>query len=138
MARLIATLTLVAACVSRPAPSPPDPPDASDAATAAAITLERTACFGECPVYRIAVSPAGRVTYEGSANVRRIGTANAQIAADSVNALLVELERAGYFTFKGRTKRIEHDYGCAGVPGALTVLEKRIDEVLGSEQWTGR
>ncbi len=162
--RLISMLAL-GACVSRPAPGPADQPAASEAETEAAITLERTACFGECPVYRIAVSPAGRVTYEGSANVRRIGTASAQIPADRVNALLVELERAGYFTFssryaaseptcrrhstdsptaissatfKGRTKRIEHDYGCGGVPGALTVLEKRIDEVLGSGQWTGR
>jgi Domain of unknown function (DUF6438) len=164
IARLLLTVTL-GACVSRPAPGPADRPDASEAETGAAITLERTACFGECPVYRIAVSPAGRVTYEGSANVRRIGTASAQIAPDQVHALLVELERAGYFTFasryaaseptcrrhstdsptaissatfKGRTKRIEHDYGCGGVPGALTVMEKRIDEVLGSEQWTGR
>ncbi len=151
--------------MSRPAPSPADRPDVSEVGSGAAITLERTACFGECPVYRIAVSPSGLLTYEGSANVRRIGTATAQIPPDRVNALLVELERAGYFTFasryaaseptcrrystdspttissatfKGRTKRIEHDYGCGGVPGALTVLEKRIDEVLESDQWTGR
>jgi hypothetical protein len=105
------------------------------------------------------------VTYEGKANVRRIGTATTQIAQSEVDALLRELERAGYFTFadryappeptcrrystdspsaissatfRGRTKRIEHDYGCGGVPGALTVLEKRIDEVLGSARWTGR
>ena len=162
--RLIFTFTL-GACVSRPAPSPADRPDASAVEAGAAITLERTACFGECPVYRITASPLGLVTYEGRANVRLIGPATAQIPPDRVNALLVELERAGYFTFpsryaaseptcrrystdsptaissatfKGRTKRIEHDYGCGGVPGALTVLEKRIDEVLGSDQWTGR
>ena len=162
--QLILALTL-GGCVSRPAPTPADRPDPSEAASGAAITLERTACFGECPVYRIAVSPAGLVTYEGSANVRQIGSASAQIPPDRINALLVELERAGYFTFasryaaseptcrrystdsptaissatfKGRTQRIEHDYGCGGVPGALTVLEKRIDEVLGSHRWTGR
>jgi hypothetical protein len=105
------------------------------------------------------------VSFEGKANVRRIGRATAQIPAQRVEALLVELERAGYFTFadryalseptckrystdspsaissatfRGRTKRIVHDYGCGGVPGALTLLEKRIDEVLGSDRWTGR
>jgi hypothetical protein len=97
--------------------------------------------------------------------VRHIGTATAEISPDSVASLLREMEQAGYFTFsdryavseptcrryttdspsvissatfRGRTKRIEHDYGCGGVPGALTVLEQRIDEVLGSDQWTGR
>jgi len=33
---------------------------------------------------------------------------------------------------------VEHDYGCGAAPGALVVLERRIDEVLGSAQWTGR
>jgi hypothetical protein len=93
-----------------------------------------------------------------------MGRATAEISPDSVAGLLEEMEGAGYFTFseryvasepscrryttdspsaissatfRGRTKRIEHDYGCGGVPGALTVLEQRIDEVLGSGQWTG-
>ncbi len=116
-------------------------------------------------MYAIAVSASGAVTYEGKANVRQVGAATSQISMKTVEALLVELERAGYFTFadryalseptcgrystdspsvissatfRGRTKRIEHDYGCGGVPGALTLLENRIDEVLGSDRWTGR
>ena len=152
-------------CTSSRAPAPAELPDRSAVATEAAISLERTACFGRCPVYRVSVTRAGAVTYEGRANVRRIGTAAAEISPDSVAALLREMEQAGYFTFsdryaaseltcrryttdsptaissatfRGRTKRIEHDYGCGGVPGALTVLEQRIDEVLGSDQWTGR
>jgi Domain of unknown function (DUF6438) len=130
-----------------------------------AVSLERTPCFGRCPVYGISVLPSGVVSYEGRANVRVVGTATSRISPDRVQALLLELERAGYFTFanryalseptclrystdspsaissatfRGRTKRIEHDYGCGGVPGALTLLEKRIDEVLGSDRWTGR
>jgi hypothetical protein len=35
-------------------------------------------------------------------------------------------------------KTIEHDHGCGAAPMALRVLESRIDEVLGSERWTGR
>ena len=155
----------ISACMSRPAATGGDLPDAAVSAAGPAITLERTACFGSCPVYRIAVSPAGVVTFEGRANVRHPGTASAQIPLDRVNALLREMEQAGYFTlanryalseptcrrhstdsptaissatYRGRSKRIEHDYGCAGVPGALTVIEKRIDEVLGSDRWTGR
>lgn len=129
------------------------------------ITLERTPCFGGCPVYTVSVSPSGEVTYEGRAHVRRIGTATAQVPSQRVDSLLNELEGAGYLTFanrylpsepacgryatdspsaissarlRGKVKRIEHDYGCGAAPGALTILERRIDEVLGSGQWTGR
>jgi hypothetical protein len=164
--RRVICLGLTLACAPRNA-SPPaaDNTAAATTATRPAVSLERTPCFGSCPVYSIAVSSSGVVTYEGRANVRRVGTATSQIPTKEVEALLIELERAGYFTFsdryalseptcgrystdspsvissatfRGRTKRIEHDYGCGGVPGALTLLENRIDEALGSGRWTGR
>lgn len=156
----------LAACAPRNAASPADrQPGEAVASARPAVRLERTPCFGSCPVYTISVSPSGQVTFEGKAHVRQLGTATGQIPQQRVEALLVELERAGYFTFadryavseptcrrystdspsaissatfRGRTKRIEHDYGCGGVPGSLTLLEKRIDEVLGSDRWTGR
>lgn len=156
---------LLLACAPRRADSPPpERPSQTAIDDDVAITLERTACFGGCPVYRISVSRSGAISYEGKAHVRRLGTASGQIPARHVDALLSELERAGYFSFagrytsaeptcgryatdspsaitsvrwEGRTKRIEHDYGCGAAPGALVVLEHRIDEVLGSAQWTG-
>lgn len=148
----------VTACASR-APQP------SEAARPAlAISLERMPCFGTCPVYTISASPTGQVTFEGRANVALLGTATGQIPPERLDSLLVELEKAGYFRFAaryaasepvcgryvtdlpavistvslpGRTKRIEHDHGCGAAPGALAVLEKRIDEVLGSDRWVG-
>jgi Domain of unknown function (DUF6438) len=137
----------------------------SQTASDPVITLERTACFGGCPVYRIWVSAEGKVGYEGRAHVRRVGAASGEIPAQRVQSLLSEIERAGYFSFANRytsaeptcgrystdspaaittirmdgtTKRIEHDYGCGSAPGALVVLEQRIDEVLNSGRWTGR
>lgn len=156
----------VLACAPRKDVSRPSDTSAMASATATpAITLERRPCFGGCPVYIVAVSPSGEVTYEGKAHVRQLGTASGKIAQQKVEGLLKELERAGYFsmanryavsepacgrystdspsvitsvTIRGRTKRIEHDYGCAAAPGGLVVLERRIDDVLGSERWTGR
>jgi hypothetical protein len=142
-------------------------PENRDTASAQApvITLERTACFGSCPVYRLSVDAEGAVNFDGRAHVRHLGAASSHINPERVGALLSELEQAGYFSFAsrytpaepvcgryvtdspsaitsiridGRTKRIEHDYGCGAAPGALIVLERRIDEVLGSGQWTGR
>ena len=162
---LVVPLLLVApACVRREAVPPPTEAGQSVGAHSA-ITLERTSCFGSCPVYRIAVTPSGEVTYEGKAHVRRVGSDTARISQQLVDSLLSEIEQAGYFTFderyvasepacgryatdapsvitsvtlRGRTKTITHDYGCTGVPGALTIVERRIDETLGSSRWTGR
>jgi hypothetical protein len=158
-------LLLVLGCAPRKAVSSANERSSDGPATGFAITLERTACFGACPVYSISVSRDGTITYEGRAHVRHLGAATAQISPERVTALLSELEKAGYFSFagrytpaepacgrystdspstitsvqiRGRTKRIEHDYGCGSVPGALTVMEQRIDEVLGSGRWTGR
>jgi hypothetical protein len=152
-------------CMPRGSAATAERPDQSADLSGPAVSLERTPCFGSCPVYRISASPGGVVSYVGKAHVRHVGTATAQIERKQLDQLLLELERAGYFTFaeryasseatcrrystdspsaissatfRGRTKRIEHDYGCVGVPGALTVLEKRIDEVLGSTRWTGK
>lgn len=129
------------------------------------VSLYRSPCYGGCPVYSISVSPDGLVTYQGKDAVLRTGTETAQIPRQRVDALLKELEAAGYFEFASRyrpservcgryvpdapsvitsvrlgerSKQIEHDYGCGGAPLALNVLESRIDEALGSDRWTGR
>lgn len=164
--RVTALLFCALACAPRKDASRPSDSSAAASATAApAISLERTPCFGGCPVYSVAVSPSGDVTYEGKANVRQLGKASGKVPQKQVEALLVELEKAGYFsmanryaaseptcgrystdspsvitsvTVRGRSKRIEHDYGCGAAPGSLVVLERRIDDVLGSGRWTGR
>ncbi len=160
-----AVLLLVACAPRRDVPPTTDTAIPPTTASQPVISLERTACFGGCPVYRIWVSAAGEVGYEGRSHVRRVGTATGQVPVQRLQGLLYELERGGYFSFAdrytsaapacgryitdspsaitsvrldGRTKRIAHDYGCGAAPGALTVLERRIDEVLNSAQWTGR
>lgn len=167
MIRLVgaAVLLWVGGCARRqPAPSP-TPSSSESAGATPAVTLERTACFGGCPIYTLSVSPAGEVRFEGKAHVRWLGPATARVPQARVDSLLSELDRAGYFTFAdrytsgepacgryatdspsaitsvtlpGKTKRIAHDYGCSGAPGALVVLERRIDEALASGRWTGR
>ncbi|HYF38677.1 MAG TPA: DUF6438 domain-containing protein [Gemmatimonadales bacterium] len=155
---------LLAACA--PGKSPVPAGESSSAlGSEAAITLERTPCFGGCPVYRISVTAEGVVSYEGRSSVRKVGVATKRIKPEQVSALLSELERGGYFSFAprytpaepvcgryatdspvaitsvrlgDRSHRIEHDYGCGAAPGALVVLERRIDEALGSSEWTGR
>ena len=167
MIRIIAAgiLLSVVSCARNGAESKPADRSSQLAPSAPVITLERTACFGSCPVYTISVTSSGAVQYEGRAHVRKLGTATGQVPRERVDGLLSELERGGYFTFaerytspetacgryatdspsvitsatvRGHTKQITHDYGCGGAPGSLVVLEQRIDEALNSGQWTGR
>jgi hypothetical protein len=162
----LALLLLAAACVPRkPAAPPSDAPSGAAGHTDAVVTLERKPCFGGCPVYSISVSSEGVVSYQGLAGVRHLGAASKRIESEQVLALVSEFERAGYFSFApryiaaepacgryatdsptavtsvtngSRTHRVEHDYGCSSAPGGLVVLERRIDEALGSAEWTGR
>jgi hypothetical protein len=167
MIRILAAgvLLVLGSCARNERAARPADRSSQSAAPGPVITLERTACFGSCPVYSLSVSASGDVHYEGRANVRKVGVASGKVTREEVAALLTELERGGYFTFadrytvsepacgryatdspttitsatvRGRTKRIAHDYGCGGAPGALVVLERRIDEALNSGQWTGR
>jgi hypothetical protein len=154
----------VAGCASHP-PAPPSVVQSSAVPTdSAVVTLERTACFGTCPVYLVTASASGAVQFEGKSHVSHPGSAVGQIPKARLDSLLAELKAAGYFgleeqyvpgspacgnaatdlptvitsvTLDGRTKRIEHYRGCASAPQALSQLEERIDEVLNTAQWTG-
>lgn len=133
----------------------------TDAPGDVCITLERTACFGECPVYTVSIDGKGNVTYEGRAHVRVTGRQTDRIPATRVAALLETAERIGFFglddhyrsirqpdgteihvtdqatTFVtvrrgGRSKRIE-DY--IGAPPALTAFERQIDAEARTVRW---
>ena len=121
------------------------------------ITMERTPCYGSCPVYRIDLDGSGKVSYEGRGFVKERGRREVTVPAAEVQALAKEIESAGYFTFRdhyppnatdnptvitsvsidGKTKRIEHNLSARSAPAALEALYRRIDEVAGSRQWVG-
>ncbi len=129
------------------------------------VTLERTPCFGTCPVYTVSLSGSGTVRFLGRNHVSKQGEATAEIPRATVDSLLRELEAGGYFDFAdayvmdspacgqyatdsptvittvtagGRSKTIRHDYGCFAAPAELARLERMIDEVAGTSRWTGR
>ena len=127
------------------------------------VTLERTPCFGTCPVYTVSISASGTVRFLGRNHVSKEGEATAEIPRATVDSLLRELEAGGYFDFAdayvmdspacgqyatdsptvitsatvgGRSKTIRHDYGCFAAPAELARLERMIDEVAGTSRWT--
>jgi hypothetical protein len=127
----------------------------------AEIRLSRSACFGECPVYTVAIDAEGRVTYKGEKFVRVRGHQSGKVPVSSVAELLETAETIGFFelddeyryitnpdgsrtivtdlpttvvqvTRNGRTKRVE-DY--VGAPDALKRFEAQIDKVARTERW---
>ena len=128
------------------------------------ITLERTACFGTCPMYKVTITSDGTVSFDGKRFTKTTGIAKGKISAHDFRQLVSEFEKINYFSLpdsyapgtpvcperitdmpsaytsirlNGKTKSVSHYYGC-GTSGALeklTALEKKIDEVAGTQKW---
>jgi Domain of unknown function (DUF6438) len=61
------------------------------------MALERTACFGECPIYRVEVRGDGSVVYEGKQYVALAGRHEATIPIDQVISLVNAFLKARFF-----------------------------------------
>ncbi|MFT3840907.1 MAG: DUF6438 domain-containing protein [Myxococcaceae bacterium] len=142
-------LLLVGCAHSTPAPAPSSPPPTPSLLA----SLERTPCFGVCPVYKVEVFTDGRVHWQGFRNVGQQGAAEAQLTDAQLAQVRDAFAGAKYFELEGnfacrettdmpsaktfysdgtRSKSIDHYYGCESPPGvaALKTLEDRLDEVL--------
>jgi hypothetical protein len=119
------------------------------------ITLERTACLGSCPVYKLSIYPDGSVVYDGKEYVRVKEVQHYQIGAAAVQELIAKFQAAHYFSFApaynhitmpdgtemsvtdmpttytslsldGRTKKVEN---YVGAPQELRQLEDEVDRL---------
>lgn len=123
-----------------------------------ALTLDRTACFGTCPIYRVTIYTDGTVVYEGERFVEVTGEQTTTIDPEAVEQLVAGFEAAGYFEWNdeytemrvtdqpyittsvtrgGETKQIVRYAGDANAPLALPYLENWIDLAARTSQWTG-
>jgi len=75
-------------------PSPPQ--DLSDVV----ITLERTPCFGSCPVYSVTIRGDGRVEYIGKKFVRLTGRQDINVPVYKIQELVQQFYDIDYFSMK--------------------------------------
>jgi len=121
------------------------------------ITLQRTACFGACPVYKLTIFVDGRVVYTGERYVKVTGKRTTRISPKAVKQLAAEFQKLNYFSLPesyaggptdmasaitsitiGKTRKsVNHYLGSPNAPQTLTALENKIDAVVNSQQWTG-
>ena len=146
---LVVVILIAAGCAGPQTPTPDNLEDVM-------ITLERTACFGVCPVYTLTIHGDGRVVYEGMRFVRVEGTVTTTISEDEIKQLIAEFQKIDYFslrdsyeernatdmpstftslTVNGKTKTVRHYHGDFSAPEKLTGLEDRIDQIVNSDQW---
>lgn len=123
------------------------------------ITMQRTACFGFCPVYRVTISGEGEVVFTGQAYVNVVGERRATIPRAEVQRLLQRFDDVNFESLRdsyraqvsdlpsititlvrdGRTKSVL-DYGgvSAGMPREIRDLQAEIDRVANTGQWVLR
>lgn len=66
------------------------------------ITLERGACFGRCPQYKVSISGDGKVIFEGKENTKVKGKAEAELTEDEVKMLVEEFDKIRFFDLNDR------------------------------------
>ena len=153
---LLLLVTLLTGCMKIVRNADRDRPSSSISGEELLIRLERTACFGKCPVYSLMIKGDGTVIYSGVDFVQTRGIQETTISIDAINQLVAEFEKADYFSLKdsytafgvsdmpsantsismgGKTKAINHYLGDRSAPEQLTELENRIDEIVNSAQW---
>ena len=121
------------------------------------ITMERTACHGTCPIYKLTIEGNGTVIYEGQDFVQVKGKQTANLSPAQIQNLVSAFEQAKFstlpdythedttdsptvitsITLNGKTNTIHHYYGDNSAPQTLFDLESQIDEITNSKRWTG-
>jgi hypothetical protein len=98
------------------------------AADSLVLSIERTPCFGACKAYRLHVYRSGYATYEGRVNVEKEGMHEARVGRDTLDAILREAERIGFFALDD-----VYDSPVTDLPSTIIhiALDKRDKRVLG-------
>jgi hypothetical protein len=119
------------------------------------ITLERTACHGQCAEYKLSFYEDGEVVYEGRAGSSKAGRWRATLTPHTISQLVGEFQRIGFMSFDetypgglnpsalaittfrsgSKVKTVTHEVDSPFPPKSLPVLEDRLDVAVQSVDW---
>ncbi len=153
-------ILVVAACGTPAAPATPsNKVERPPAAHEVMATIERTACYGWCPIYKLTVYRDGVVEYSGDKFVKTTGKATGHLDPTTLAALDALFQENGYLGLRdayeeymmtdmpsvftsyappdGKPKTIKHYLGDSSAPESLGKIEDGIDRIVKIEQWIG-
>ncbi|NSW90363.1 MAG: hypothetical protein HPY74_06760 [Firmicutes bacterium] len=121
------------------------------------VKLQRTMCFGTCPVYTVTVDKEGNVKYYGEMFVYKSDEHHWKISMRKVKQLNDLIVEFGFESFiyepgdefitdcpscittvkysNGKTKEIDHYYGHVLIDDSLTAFEKMIERIIGTKRY---
>ena len=115
------------------------------------IEMEKTACYGQCPVYTVKIDESGSGLFIGVENTKRLGLYSFQLKPDELSGLIASFEEIRFFELEdryydhvtdlpttyltyrddNREKRIMDYYGA---PKSLKDLERLIADLVLSKR----
>lgn len=116
-------------------------------------SIERSYCFGTCPVYTFKINLNGTATYEGTRNVKNIGTYSSKVSPAEMSELIKIAKSINYMSFKdkydsesitdlpstttsividGKRKEVMRRYQ---YPQEIKTLEEAFDQLIDSLNW---
>lgn len=117
-----------------------------------AVSLTKTACYGQCPVYNFKLYSDCTATYNGTAFTDKIGDWKSKLTKKQFNSIIAEFKRSDFFEFKdryyseisdlpttylyysdsNRDKKIMDYYGA---PQELKDLEAMVEGLIDKLEW---
>ena len=107
------------------------------------ISLEKTACFGRCPVFKIIIYSNGEALYNGQKFVKKVGEYDLKVSKREIDKILSKAKKIGFNNLKNEyseritdlpttyiminNKKIKDYYGA---PSKLKDLEKMIENIV--------
>lgn len=73
------------------------------------IKIERTPCYGRCPVYSLEIMSNGKIKYEGKRNVAKMGIYNYKVSPQKVKSLFAFIEKNKISSLKNVYEQIATD-----------------------------
>jgi hypothetical protein len=116
-------------------------------------SIERTACFGQCPIYRATFYDNGEVRYVGRRFVEMVGTFTTLISAEELAEIDAFAEKIGYHGFKDayptpitdfptcitshrKGHKVKKILNGEHAPADLIGYERMLDGLLKDRDWT--
>jgi len=96
---------------------------AIDLPSEAVARIQRTACFGRCPIYVLTVYKDGTVIYNAEKWVDKEGTFQAKASTELFQKLLKKAEEIGYFSLDD----LYDSDGVTDLPSTITTIRSEED-----------